>query len=388
MTRLRLHNLLKHYLEKSGSDLEQKEFQKYLNDPIYTEEIKKLIGDEFDQQVDYVELLQNEQHEILKRIYAEERNQSGKLRKLWLRMAIAGAVTISVIGAGLFYYQQTVKQAESTLSTYKSDIAPGKFAGTLTLSDGRKISLSEAGNGKLASETGVLISKSANGKLIYEAKDAERNTNQMNTLSTAKGETYQVRLPDGSLVWLNAASSLTYPASLTLTGKRKVKLDGEAYFEVAKDKEHPFIVESKGQQVEVLGTHFNVNTYTDELVTVTTLFEGAVRVTTGRDHKNIIPGEQATNAGTQIKVSPANLENVMDWKNGDFSLNHVNFKQAMRKIARWYNVEIIYDTSISDDMEAGGWVSRDKPLSSVLKAIEYSGLVKFRIEGRKIYVIR
>jgi transmembrane sensor len=209
-------------------------------------------------------------------------------------------------------------------------------------------------------------------------------------LSTAKGETYQLRLADGSKVWLNAASSLTYTASLNGNGERRVKLDGEAYFEVAKDKNHPFIVETAKQQVQVLGTHFNINSYADEPMVTTTLLEGSVKVSHLTSHVSQLlkPGQQALNKNDHITVINANMEQVMDWKQGDFYLNHVDFKTAMRKIARWYNVDVVYDASVSDATESGGWISRNNKLSEVLQSIEAAGQVHFKVEGRKITVFK
>ena len=305
--------------------------------------------------------------------------------KLWPRIAVAAAA-VAAIAFGVWFFSTTRHPEFISGSPLANDIAPGKQGATLTLANGKKIRLADAVNGVLAKEAGVVITKSANGQLVYEIKGSETELNKINTLSTANGETYQVRLPDGSLVWLNAASSLTYSANLNEHGKRRVRLDGEAYFEITKDKKHPFIVESRGQEVEVLGTHFNLNSYADEPGIVTTLLEGSVRVSSGDVLQVIKPGEQALNTGGTIKVSDANTENIMDWKNGDFFLNRVNFKTAMRKIARWYDVEVIYDASVPNELESGGWISRDKNLSMVLKSIEVSGLVHFKVEGKKIYV--
>lgn len=306
--------------------------------------------------------------------------------KLWMRIA-AAAISVMVLGAGLFFYKQNVKQEQPTQIAYKNDIAPGKSGATLTLADGKKIRLDEAINGELAQEAGVVITKSADGQLVYEITDRLDKFNKVNTLSTNKGETYKVRLPDGSVVWLNTASSLTYAANLNSSGKRRVKLEGEAYFEIAKDKTHPFVVESKGQEVEVLGTHFNVNTYDHESGIATTLLEGSVKVTSGINASRIIkPGEQALSDRGSIKVSKANIESTMAWKDGGFALTGDGFKTAMNKIARWYDVEVIYDSSVPDELEAGGWISRNNKLSAVLKLIESGGQVHFKIEGRKVYV--
>jgi transmembrane sensor len=302
-------------------------------------------------------------------------------------IAVAAAIATIIVATGVYFYKKPGASSVASLA-YQNDIPPGVQGATLTLADGRKIKLSDAVSGKLASEAGVEITKSSNGQLIYEIKGSDAATAKINTLSTANGETYKIHLPDGSLVWLNAASSLTYTTNLDEHGKRKVKLTGEGYFEIAKDKTHPFIVETNGQQIEVLGTHFNVNCYQDEPGIATTLLEGSVKVTSENAQKIIKPGEQAMNRSGVLSVREIDLDNVIDWKNGDFFLNHVEFKSAMRKVARWYDMEIIYDKSVPDNMEAGGWISRDKPLSAVLRSVELSGMVKFKVEGRKIYVTR
>jgi ferric-dicitrate binding protein FerR (iron transport regulator) len=289
-----------------------------------------------------------------------------------------------VLGLYFFNYKND-KGAHSDNLTVQ-DRNPGSFGATLTLANGKKIKLSDAANVEIAKEAGISVTKTADGQLVYEIKETIGHPDQMNTLSTAKGETYILTLPDKSKVWLNAASSLTYSASLNEHGMRRVKLEGEAYFEIFKDKVHPFIVQTANQEVEVLGTHFNVNSYKDEPGIATTLLEGSVKVIAGGSLKIIKPGEQAINKSGTMEVRKVDLDDVVDWKNGDFYLNHIDFKIAMRKIARWYDMEIIYDENVPDNMESGGWISRDKPLSTVLKSIEASGLVKFKVEGRKIYV--
>ncbi|RKR83985.1 FecR family protein [Mucilaginibacter gracilis] len=310
----------------------------------------------------------------------------GRWLHLWPRIAASAAIVIIV--SGLYFYSKNNQLSHKIHPAYVNDISPGKVGATLTLANGKEIKLSETSNGEIAKEAGVSISKSANGEVVYKIKSNNNDPNKTNTLTTAKGETYLLILPDHSKVWLNAASSLTYSANLMDHGKRRVTLKGEGYFEIAKDKVHPFIVKSNDQEVEVLGTHFNVNAYPDEYGIATTLLEGSVSVRSGRNFRMIKPGEQALNTGSSINVSEANIENVTDWKGGDFFLNHINFKVAMRKIARWYDVEVIYDASVPNELESGGWISRNNKLSEVLSAIEASGQVKFNIEGRKIRVSR
>ncbi|GGH30100.1 DUF4974 domain-containing protein [Sphingobacterium alkalisoli] len=306
------------------------------------------------------------------------------------KLAIVAAVAAVVCAAVLFFYNDAIRPSQNVHKGYQNDVAPGAQGATLTLTNGKQIKLSDATTGQLAEEAGVRITKSADGELIYEISGSDKKLNSVNTLSTAKGQTYRLRLPDGSAVWLNAGSTLTYSANLNRSydGKRYVMLVGEAYFEIAENKARPFVVQSGTQEIEVLGTQFNVNAYADEPAITTTLMEGAIKVTDGRRQRILKPGQQVANANGNLQLATIEVDNVIDWKDGDFYLNHVNFKTAMRKIARWYDVEVVYDASIPDDMEAGGWISRDKPLSQVLKSIESSGMVRFRIEGKKIHVIK
>jgi len=311
--------------------------------------------------------------------------------------AAAAAVAAITLGTWL-YTSRHPEGSAATRDLLVNDIKPGSVGATLTLANGKTIKLSSATNGELAKEAGVTIKKTADGQLIYEIASVPRNddnapslregttkqSHTSNTLATAKGETYQVKLPDGTAVWLNAASSLTYSASLTAHGKRVVRLSGEAYFQVAKDKTRPFIVESNGQKVEVMGTHFNINSYDEESSVKTTLLEGSVRI---NDALVLRPGQQSVISGTEpILVKEANLEEAMAWKNGDFLFGEEDFRTTMRKIARWYDVEIVYAPSAPDNLAPGGWVSRSKNISAVLKIMEATGKVHFKVEGRRITV--
>ena len=318
----------------------------------------------------------------------------------WKKYAVAASIAIAVFTGGYFYYQSQILHPKSEFVN-TSDIAPGKNGATLTLANGKKIYINDALVGNLASEAGVKISKTKDGQLIYEVTDSDNDVLAYNTLTTTRGEQSQVRLPDGSLVFLNAGSSLKYPTSFARQAKRLVSLSGEAYFEVAKDRLHPFIVSTDKQQVEVLGTHFNINSYADEAATVTTLIEGSVRVVRHPDvsaSENIAvkvrndvvlkPGQQSLNNEAGMKVQKAEIENTIDWKDGDFNFDNVDFRTAMRKVARWYDVEVVYDKSVPMDMTAGGWVSRQNNISAVLKSIEKAGLVRFKVEGKKVFVYK
>ncbi|PWS32650.1 FecR family protein [Pedobacter paludis] len=313
------------------------------------------------------------------RSFLEEKNGV----KYWVRFAVAATIALAIM-IGKYFYHPVEKQSDQAFIA--SDVEPGRTAATLTLSDGKKLYLADLASGKIAEESGVKIVKNEKGELIYSIIDTKDQTVRMQTLTTYTGETQIVALPDGSKVWLNAASSIKYPSSFAAAPRRRVELAGEAYFEIAKDRDHPFVVETGNQEVEVLGTHFNINAYTDEPGIATTLLEGSVRVSKAGSSQTIVPGQQALNTQTDFKVSKVNTENIVDWKDGEFNLDEVDFRVAMRKIARWYGVELVYDKSVPEHIEAYGWISRSSKLSAVLKLIENSGLVKFRIEGKKLYI--
>lgn len=388
-TNKRFQILLNLYLSDKATELEKEELWDYVNDPVYTDDLEKLLTAEYLSVQDGEGMAPAQKSLILDKIFEEEKalqkgnTQNGKF-KIWRRVAaIAAVITAIAIGAGLFYYNQS----ELTNQTaYETDLAPGKVGATLTLANGKKITLSDASEGMLAKEAGVTITKAGNGQLEYEINTSEQVAeNKMNTLSTANGETYRVRLPDGSLVWLNAASSLTYAFSLNNRGERWVKLSGEAYFEIAKDKKHPFVVKTDRQQVQVLGTHFNVNSYEDEPMATTTLLEGSVRVTGAGTEMLLKPGQEAKLSTKGLVVGEANMAMATAWKNGQMVFKKTDIQYVMRQISRWYNVEVEYQGQMPD-YTITGEVSREASLSSILKVLELSD-VHFKLNGRKLIIL-
>lgn len=311
-----------------------------------------------------------------------------KISSVWLAFGVAAALAAMIFGAFLFIdlYE---KSADGTASLATSnDIDPGSYSATLTLSNGRKIKLDRAVDGKVAEESGIRISKTSDGRLLYQINDLVDNDkdsrNGSNTLSTANGETYQIKLPDGSLVHLNAASSLTYRLSLLEGGRRLVKLTGEGYFEVAKDLLHPFIVQAGDQEVQVLGTHFNICAYEGEAVVKTTLLEGSVRL---NNETVLKPGQQAVASNRKISVHQVDLDETVAWKNGEFFFDQKNFYNTMNMIARWYDVEIVYDYQ-PINLHLAGQISRSRGIKEVLEILENTDEVKFKIEGRRVRVIK
>jgi transmembrane sensor len=341
--------------------------------------------------------------EIKAEVFSQLPGPVVKIRKFsyWPRIAAAIALMLGFIYFFKADYFPVGNHRLSSLSN--DDVLPGRNSATLTLANGKKIVLSDAHKGELASESGVVISKTADGQIIYNVTQASSSgAATYNTLSTANGETFQVRLPDGSLVVLNAASSLTYPTNINLVNERKVKLGGEAYFEVAKammkvegatnnvaGKRKPFIVETDRQQVEVLGTQFNVNSYADELDTKTTLVEGVVKVAslgTVKYSSVLKPGQQALSRPDGFLVKEVNITQAIAWKNGTFDFDNEDIQSVMRKISRWYNVEVEFEGNVSRE-RFNGALSRKKNISQMLKMLESTGVVHFKIEGRRIIVI-
>ncbi len=306
----------------------------------------------------------------------------------WPRIAVAAAIITVAFASGILYYNRQYKITEQG-ENYANDIAPGRNGATLTLADGRKIRINDVHSGNIAEQSGVRISKDENGQVSYEIINNNNGKIAYNTLSTTRGEQTRVRLPDGSLVFLNAASSLRYPTSFTRLMQRKVELNGEGYFEVAKDREHPFIVRSGAQEVEVLGTHFNINSYNDETIKKTTLLEGSVKVQADMQQAvTLSPGQQAAlSPEGKILIEAVDTETVVAWKNNRFMFDGEDIQTVMRMVARWYNVEVEYVGDISTEKFMGG-VSRFDNVSKVLRSLESTGKVRFKIEGKKIYITK
>lgn len=305
------------------------------------------------------------------------------LNQKWTR-AIAAVAAIILIISGIYLFNDNKGGAIVNIDLLAPDIVAGKQSATLTLANGKKINLSDAANGELATEAGVVITKSANGQLIYELKGSDVNKKSINTLSTARGETYQIRLPDGSDVWLNAASSLTYTSNLIERGKRMVKINGEAYFEISKDKNHPFVVESKGQIVEVLGTHFNVCSYDDQDYTKTTLLSGSINI----NGKLLKPNQQATLTVNGLRISEIDVESAIDWKNGKFICENTDLQELLSKIARWYDVKFDYDKEDISKDRFTGMLSKTDDITILLRRIALTGEVGFIAKGRIIKVLK
>jgi transmembrane sensor len=315
----------------------------------------------------------------------------------WSRFAIAASVVVMAVAA-VWIFNHNTKTSKATGGSNNSiavqkDIPPGATKAVLTLADGSKIYLDSAGNGKLADQAGITISNQ-NGQLVYKQNGGAVNGSQYNTLATAKGETFVTQLADGTLAWLNAGSSIHYPVSFT-GSERVVEITGEVYFEVAHDASKPFHVKVHREahdedpvDIQVLGTHFNVNAYNDEEIMKTTLLEGSVKISAGDKIKILKPEQQAQVSNKNEKdirvVSDVNTDEVIAWKNGFFNFEGVDIPAALRQVARWYNIEIVYEGEIPRDKFMGG-LERNLSLSEALKVLEQGGL-EFTVQGRKLIV--
>lgn len=303
------------------------------------------------------------------------------------------ATVLITIAAGAYYSSQNYSkpdQKDSEEAFKKAAyILPGGNKAVLTLSDGSNIELDGAANGNIATESGTTIEKTADGRLSYSSFAANPpqpgSKPALNTITTPKGGQYQVILPDGTKVWLNASSSLRYPA--VFTGQdRRVELTGEAYFEVAKNKEKPFFVKSQKQEVEVLGTHFNINAYNDEERVKTTLMEGHVKVKLNNGKTALLkPGEQSQ-VLDNIRVMPVEAGTAVEWKDGVFRFDDENIVSIMRQFSRWYDIDVVCQGDLSTACFVGQ-ISKNNNLSQVLRLLTLTRSVRFKIEGKKVTVM-
>ena len=324
-------------------------------------------------------------------------------RRFRLFHFVAASAVILVMGAGAYSLFFRDKEKKETL-THKAnpqpgnDIQPGENGAILTLANGEKIVLDSAGNGTLAIQSDVKVINKG-GQLIYDSKSSSSNEVVYNTISTPRAKQFKLQLSDGTRVWLNAASSIRYPARFT-NDSRTVQISGEVYFEVASresgngKEKVPFLVKilsstaDDGGTVKVTGTEFNINAYEDESSIKTTLIEGSIQFKKGDAEKWLMPGEQVqlTQKGI-IKILNVNVEAETAWKNGYFTYDKTDIQTVMKQLSRWFDIEVDYENGIIPDDKYWGDIQRDATLSTVLKVLEMSGL-KYRIEGKRVTVIQ
>jgi len=307
------------------------------------------------------------------------------LRRIAIAASIIGVLLVSFFLLNDKIGKKEIAKSEIDQQRFKNDVLPGGDKATLTLADGSTIVLDDAQNGTLAQQGNSKIIK-LDGKLSYDPTNKNSREIVYNTISTPKGGQYQLELPDGSQVWLNATSSIHFPTSF-IGNERRIEITGEAYFEIARNPNMPFIVTVNNAEVQVLGTHFNVNSYDDEDNVKTTLLEGSVKFVNNGNVNVLKPGQQSqlTKEGTTKVVSNVDVDEVVAWKNGMFDFENAGIETVMRQLSRWYDVEIEYKGKTDDLFIAE--MRRNIKLSDALKALELTGKVKFDIQGKKIIVM-
>jgi len=306
----------------------------------------------------------------------------------WLRWAAAVIILLTAAGSFIFInHDRETENVSGNAAINLADVAPGRNKATLTLSNGSIIDLDDAKNGNLGIEGGSKILKVAEGQVNYTYDSPKGEKKEYNTMTTPRGGQYLLQLPDSTKVWLNAASSITFPVNFSDI-ERNVSITGEAYFEVTKNIKRPFVISINDQtKVRVLGTHFNISAYTDEPFIKTTLVEGSIRISHTGSSEILVPGQAASiNKSKEIRIiDKANIEEALAWKNGFFQFEGTNLTTVMRQLSRWYDTEVIFEGE-PPDKEFVGSISRNVNASGVLKMLAFAG-VQFRIENRKIIVM-
>jgi hypothetical protein len=349
------------------------------------EEIQELdeLYMEYESKAGYIDALTNAQQEAYKELFFGriddqiketepiEFVSEKKTIRLWPRIAAAASILLCC-SIGAYFYLKPKPQVQTV--QIANDLKPGINGAVLTLANGQKVVLEKTKVGAITRG----VNKSNDSLLVY--KDTE--VSGYNTLETPKGHQYSVVLPDGSKVWLNAASSLKYPTRFS-GNERLVELTGEGYFEVVHNGKMPFRVKTNNQITEDIGTSFNINSYDDEAATTTSLVEGAVRV----NNTLLKPGFAAiSKTPTSVVVKEVDLEEITAWKNGAFSFNKTDIKTVMRQIARWYDVEVAYEGEVPTKTITGD-VHRNVNASQALKILTYLS-IQYRIEGKKIIITK
>lgn len=379
----RLQVLLQNYFNNLNTETENEELWSHIIASHNDQELMQLFPDAFNKEVPVPEnvLDATKKQAILNYIYnyqVLQANHQPKKAKL-LPKLVAIAAALALIVSGIWFYAGNPTLNPNSEIANQSNIKPGKNTATITLPDGSSMQLSDA-------KTGVVIDASkikySDGSTLEGDTSSSRLLNGMTSIATPRGGTYQVVLPDGTQVFLNADSKLEFPGKF-FGGERRVKLTGEAYFVVVHNSKMPFKVESAGQIVEDIGTEFNINAYADERSTKTTLVEGSAKV----NEVILKPNQQSSLNGTRIKVENVDTELFIAWKNNQFIFEHDDIRYIMRMISRWYNVEIVYQGELPVTTFSGA-VSRFANVSEVLRPLESTGQVKFKIEGMKIFVSR
>jgi ferric-dicitrate binding protein FerR (iron transport regulator) len=394
----RLAYLFKKYTENSCTAEERNEFIQMVKREENTPELNSLIGNAVNVSEAEHELNQEKADELFAPILNITPDNEATIRflsknkKIWWA---AAAIIILVLGSSVYYIfnkntTPQIVQNKPVHKQLKNDVAPGYKGAVLTLANGQQIILDSAGNGMLTAQGSTNIVKQ-DGKIVYDGQNVSKSEVLYNTMTTPRGRQYSLVLADGTKVWLNAASSITFPTAF-IGNERRVKITGEAYFEVAPltpeggSRKVPFKVAAGQMEVKVLGTHFNIKAYDDESYIKTTLLEGSVRVTKENSDALLKPGQEAIlDDQGDIKVAKANIEEAVAWKDGFFQFNNESVRSIMRQLSRWYNVEVVYQGDVADK-KFSGVMSQNTNLSQVLKMLQLTKEIHFKMEGSKVIV--
>lgn len=399
----RQHYLFQRYFEKLATPEEAAELMSWLAENASDQEVLSLMDGTWESFVPTQPVFDEEKSNRML-LYALQAPVEKQRMKYWRSWAAAAAILLLLLSSGYLLMKKTSPAVHHhQLAKLKNDITPANGNVVLTLANGASIVLDDAANGHLASQGGSSIIKQ-NGRLLYAVAGKSGTTTIYNTISTARGKQYMVILSDSTKVWLNATSSLRYPAVFDDT-IRKVELSGEAYFEVAHNRKAPFIVATvapaggRSAEVRVLGTHFNVKAYKDESLVKTTLLEGSVRMSTIKDATTktrisalLAPGQQAQLSHLSGEddhnihlVKEVNVHQILAWKNDLFDFENETIQDIMRQLTRWYDIEVEFKGDIPEKHYYGA-IRRQVNISEVFKMLEIAGNVTFTINGKKVYV--
>lgn len=368
-------------------------FEKFLAGEASEEEIAKVMAYKDDLELAEAEEMNAEERERGARILSGLNEATGHgarpVLNTWLYVA-ATILVLLVTGIYLWSNISGPKENNASYALRNNDIKPGIDKAVLKLANGKEVVLSNQSSGTLVNQGGITVRKEKNGSLNYIISSAGKAnaTSGYNILTTPRGAEYHITLEDGTNVWLNSASTLKFPVAFT-NKERRVQITGEAYFEVAKYKHKPFKVVFNDQEIEVLGTHFNVNAYDDESDAKSTLLEGAVKITRNGKRQILTPGQQAVSTRNQrgFTVNKVDVQEVVAWKNGFFQFRNASLVSIMRQASRWYDVDVVYEKGFSPD-EYGGRVTKYKNISELLNNLELTGTVHFKIDGRRVIVMK
>ncbi|ODS82651.1 MAG: hypothetical protein ABS46_08370 [Cytophagaceae bacterium SCN 52-12] len=400
MNKDKIKHLFYKYFNDLTTDEENRELARLLQQPNLEDDVKQLMEEAWDTFYPHHKIFPGEiSEEMLSRILGGEEKAGQhffpRMLSFFRRSAAAAIIMVAATGGLLFYYFRSDNRFASDSSEVAApavspDILPGSNKAFLTLSDGRNIILDNASPGLLTTQGGTRIIKEEGDRLAYQATAHEDETvSGSNTLRTPRGGQYHLVLPDGTKAWLNAASSIVYPVRFT-GSRRQVRIEGEVYFEVAKqlkdNSKVPFIVTAGDVSIEVLGTQFNVNAYSDEVAIKTTLLEGAVKVTTSKSSTLLNPGHEARVAAKsdEILISKANTDQAVAWKNGYFQFQQAGLQEIMRQLSKWYDVDVVYEGKPLEKKFTGE-IPRSATLLQVLEILELNQ-IQLRIVDKQVII--